>query len=350
MRILVVIGAGASFDSWPELVFKRSMDDDLRIPLANLLFEPKHTQNDLLNKYHLMGIASALRASSRLLGNEFSIENELAKINYTAIKRKDPNNLEGLFKTRFYLHSLITRLTNDTIQKTSSHTVYVDLLRQLKNWIDESPDQRCVDLVVFNYDTLIEQAMETVYCFNWRVKNGINPLSAYYQGKNLKIYKPHGSINWGREIVQGEGHYVYYDTDSVISNYENIEFANSFQKISVDVFENYAISKNFVPAIAIPFKGKTDFQECPEEMQVKMLEATKKADKLITLGWRGADEHFTKLLKENTNIDDVYVVSPNADTHLDKIFPHINLTSIKTKFSSFVSDTSDFENLLSRFN
>lgn len=80
-----------------------------------------------------------------------------------------------------------------------------------------------------------------------------------------------------------------------------------------------------------------------------MLEAIQGADKVITLGWKGADEHLTILLKENHKIDEVYIVSPKADTHLDKIFPAEKLKPYESTFRYFVSDTPTLETLLSTF-
>ena len=170
MHLLIVIGAGASHDCWLEHIPKPIDHEDLRLPLANLLFSHIPYQNTYLQKYNLMGLAGTLRNKARMQGQTYDVEVELATIYNEANTRKDYNGLQNLFKARFYLHSLITNLTQLTLEHTYSHTVYVDLLNKLKDWIDQSPSTRFVDIVVFNYDNLLEKAMENVYNYDWQSK------------------------------------------------------------------------------------------------------------------------------------------------------------------------------------
>lgn len=346
MRILVVIGAGASFDAWPSHI---QPQDHQKLPLANELFSSKHYQDIFLSDYRLMGLASKLRRLSASRGKEFDIELELSKINSVAVKRNDLNTIQDLFKARFYLHRLITTLSGETLKSTRSHTVFVDLLNQIKDWIDDSRQNRFVDIVTFNYDDLIENAMENVYNVDWDSKNKQNPLSAYYSGQNLKIYKPHGSINWGREVTVNDNHYSYISVNQVFEQYNRLELQHSFQFIKSNIFTDGG-SKIFIPAIAVPLGEKTSFDECPQEMQQEMVEATREADKIITLGWKGADQHFNSLLKNNPKVKEVYVISPGADTKLDAIYSDEKLKRTKSTFRHFVSDSDALESLLRSFN
>ncbi len=346
MRILIVIGAGASFDSWPKHL--ASTEHYKKIPLANDLFAALPAQNELLNQYNLMGLARQLRRKIEFLGKNFDIEAELENINKVASNRNDPNTIKSLFITRFYLQHLIKNMAIGTLNHTNSDTVYVDLLNQLKDWIDESPSTRFVDIVSFNYDHLLEKAMETVYSYDWSSKNKNTPLNAYYAGNNLRIFKPHGSINWGREILKNDQHFSYSELNAVFSEFDQIELAHSFQLVDPNIFTD-ARQKIFIPAIAIPFKQKTNFDECPQEMLAKMLEAVQDADKIMTFGWKGTDEHFTNLLKDNKKIDEVYIISPEADTSLDKVFPLDLFKPFKSTFRYFVSDSPTFENILHEF-
>lgn len=347
MHLLVVVGAGASFDCWPEHV--RTAINQQKLPLANDLFSTLPTQGAILNEYNLMGLASRLRKKEKASGKSFDVEAELATISKLAEAIGDKNTIQSLFKARFYIHRITNILTKKTLSHTNSHTVYVDLLNQLKEWIDQSPTTRFVDIVVFNYDNLIEKAMETVYNYDWRNKTQQLPLNAYFAGNNMRIYKPHGSINWGREILKNGSHFSYGDIENVFREFDQLELAHGFQFIDPDVITDPGMGKIFIPAIAVPFKTKTNFDECPQGMQVEMLKAIKNANKIITLGWKGADENFTSLLSENDKIDEIYVVSPRAETQLNKALPMAKLTPIETTFSCFVSDTVALEGLLSTF-
>jgi hypothetical protein len=81
-----------------------------------------------------------------------------------------------------------------------------------------------------------------------------------------------------------------------------------------------------------------------------MVTAVKSANKLITLGWKGADEHFTKLLEsENDGIDGVTVVSPSGDTNLVTVFDSEIIDKIESKFSYFVGESDGLVNLLKSY-
>lgn len=347
MRLLIIIGAGTSFDCWPKIFEGRH--DVQKLPLANELFSNDRKQSELINLYRLGGLASKLRSRSRTSGDVFDIEAELTAINDVAVEQDDKNYIQALFTTRFYLQHLIKDLTNRTLELTDSVTLYIELLNKLKDWVLESRNNRFVDIVTFNYDTLLEDAMENVYPHDWRIKNDANRISAYYQGANLKIFKPHGSIDWGREITKDDKHFQFYDLKDVVKNFNTINLANSIKYISPDDFINMSLEKNYVPAIAVPFKGKTDFQECPKEMLDEMVEAIKDADKVMTLGWKGTDKHFTEILKtKNKKVDKVFVVSPDGETQLETIYPS-QIKPIRSTFSNFISETDELETILQSF-
>ena len=343
MRLLIVIGAGASYDSWPPFAGDGDFKD--HIPVANRLFAPWAKQNMILREYDLMGLAAALRRKELLAAKDFDIEAELGQISANANKRGDLNSLLDLYKARFYLHRLVRDYTNETNNVTQKHTVYVDMLHQIKNWIDESPQQRFVDIVVFNYDTLIEDAMKQVYSHDWDLKAGHASIAHYYVHKNVRIFKPHGSINWGRQLEDNDPSYELPTT--AFKHFNSVSLTEKFDLVDPNVFTNGSISKKFVPAIAIPFKDKYSFQECPPYMFEAMKAAIKSADKLLTLGWKGADQHFTKLIKDTNNtIDEAIVISPSGETQLGDTLPSEIIKSVESTFRHFVSESNALELLL----
>lgn len=338
MRILIVLGAGASLDCWPG---NSKIIEYERIPLANKLFAPLLVQEELLNKYELMGIASLLRKKYRIEGDNFDIEKELGMIASRAAKNKDLNNEKGLFKIRFYLHSLIVSLTKQTLNH-SSHTTYVDLLEEIKDWIEVSPSNRKVDIITFNYDDLIERAMDNVYSYDWKLKH---PLTGYYEGNNLNIFKPHGSVNWGRIVEMNGQPYMYSEYTDAFRDFNKIDLKDDFQYVNVNDFRHSL--KNYVPAIAVPVKNKVDFKECPPEMYRRMSEAVGDASIVITIGWKGGDAHFTKLIKDtNSKVKKIHVIGPSGETSLVGHFPDEFFEFHKFGFSQFVSNSVRFGELL----
>lgn len=339
MRILIVIGAGASYDAATTTGIGRE-----RLPLANELFSTGLFQSRFLTKYNLMGLASQLRLKSRV--NDFNVEFELDQINNQATRINDLNRLQDLFKTRFYIHNLIQELTKNTLSNTSYHTVYIDLLNQLKDWIDEDQQNHFVDIVSFNYDNLLEHAMMNVYGYNWRYKSVDNKMNAYLYGNNLKIYKPHGSTNWGKKINQGK-----ITLDDLFDQFNEIEIDNNPVWLDPNYFLENNRSVEYIPAISIPFKHKSGFDECPGYMKVIMLEAIKSANALFSLGWKGADTHFTSLLKsDGKQIKKVAVISPSGDTYLNEVFPDLEIQFIKHGFREFIYKNNLLRELLNKLN
>jgi hypothetical protein len=53
-----------------------------------------------------------------------------------------------------------------------------------------------------------------------------------------------------------------------------------------------------VPAIAIPVETKTEF-ECPESHLDCLREMVDSVTKLLIIGWRGAENHFLRLLRDS---------------------------------------------------
>jgi len=56
--------------------------------------------------------------------------------------------------------------------------------------------------------------------------------------------------------------------------------------------------KTVYPAIAIPVESKEVF-ECPAEHLAALTKALPEIDRMIVIGWRAAEEHFLKLLREH---------------------------------------------------
>lgn len=344
MKLLIIIGAGASHDCIPN---HTEPSEEFRLPLANQLFSfLLPTQRTGLRRYGLTNIASTLREKADKQGEKFNIEEELR-----VIKDKADLNIEkSLFKARFYIQDLIRELTNKNIESTSSYTVYTDLLRKVKDWTEASPMSRTVDIVTFNYDNLIENAMAHVYSYEWEIEKTREELKLkeYYSLHNVKIYKPHGSINWARKIIKTNNYFLYKRPEETFEVFNSIHLTDQFRFVDSSCIDNPDVEKDYIPAIAIPFRRKNDFDECPPEMQEKMRDAINQADKVITFGWKGAEGKFLQLLEANSKINKVYVISRNGNTNLKEIFLPDKLDLINTSFSSFISDNHAFEGLLDR--
>jgi hypothetical protein len=194
--------------------------------------------------------------------------------------------------------------------------------------------------VTFNYDTLIEDALGI---------HGVkfDHLEAYInRDPRFALYKLHGSVDWARL------HYV--GANNRDSRHQLIDKAGQLQEpqqgtgyriwhsIDTDLREGGLVG---LPAIAIPLQQKTTF-ECPQEHISHLAEQLPKVRKILAIGWRGMEQHFTSLLKERLGnaMQKLHVVSKGEGDatmkHL-KIAAQLNraeCTCADHGFSAFVSD------------
>jgi hypothetical protein len=54
------------------------------------------------------------------------------------------------------------------------------------------------------------------------------------------------------------------------------------------------------PAIALPISGKAEF-ECPESHLLALVDSLPHVSRVLAIGWRGAEDHFLKVLAGNLN-------------------------------------------------
>jgi hypothetical protein len=167
----------------------------------------------------------------------------------------------------------------------------VTLLDLIDQWL---PGYGSVCLVTFNYDLLIEHAL------NYK-RIAINSLTDYISHPSYKLIKADASINWGREVRS-----PMIDPDKspiqvafeMIERIEELEFADEFVWTGdhdMGRLPNQGMS--VFPALAIPLVAKSDF-ECPKAHQEALQECIPAVPKILVIGWRGAEKHFLELLSK----------------------------------------------------
>jgi hypothetical protein len=86
------------------------------------------------------------------------VERELARLKQQT--KTYPRAFSELTAIRFYLHHALWECQQDWHNGHNGITNYAALLRELDRWRFETRDTIC--FVTFNYDTILEQAMELV--------------------------------------------------------------------------------------------------------------------------------------------------------------------------------------------
>jgi hypothetical protein len=184
--IMVIFGAGASYDSVPSRPPSGHIRSSVpsRPPLANELFLPLGLFADSLRYFpQCKPIVPYLQAHDP----NVTIERKLEILQSEG--DNDPERKRQIAAVRWYLQFVISQCDIEWGGVAQGVTNYVTLLDQLRRCRGTAP----VLLVTFNYDRLIEEALSSLAI-------SVTDLTHYTQHEAFKLFKLHGSTNWGREV------------------------------------------------------------------------------------------------------------------------------------------------------
>lgn len=310
--LLVVTGAGASFDCIPDLV-----SDDLtlhvsglpprpfghvRPPLTKDLISHNPFANEVLSNWKWASpVVDYLRrgmGSGDIENQTVTLEQALAKYHELRIDEM-PMHLQAF---EFFLRDLLWQSTEymSSADLAGGKTNYTTLLLALRIWASEG--DRCVVIVNFNYDLLLEHAAEQVWDFNpWS-------LDSYLGDDVVSILKPHGSVQWARPATS-KGH---------VTARSGVEFGElairEFLEGGIDVDKLTVVNHvthNWVetgamqlstPALALPVQSKQRFV-WPAEHLARLRQLHGAVSKTLIIGWQALDpmilDEFGPLLRQN---------------------------------------------------
>lgn len=295
--LMVVFGAGASYDSVPGRSVKQGFPRgslNYRPPLADELFADSPEFVDPIKRFPML---HRLLPRLRHIPEGRTVEAELGRLQAEGVD--DPERVRQLAAVRCYLHYLIwdfTRRWEDEV--AHSATNYKTLTEDIRRWLRHG-NRAC--LVTFNYDTLLESALPILGLKVNRLGYG-DPytIDEFVAHDHVKVVKVHGSMNWGREVETPVEDLPNLNTWQVM--YRLIDLAPELRVSSrYRVMREWPIGKEgtaaFVPAVAIPLERKSDF-ECPQEQMRALQQCVPEVTRLLVVGWRAADDHFVKLLAD----------------------------------------------------
>ena len=199
-------------------------------------------------------------------------------------------------------------------------TNYVTLIDQLRRYRGRDP----VLLVTFNYDRMLENALQSVNIT-------IGGLPDYIRYDDFKLFKLHGSVHWGREveilIPDIGGLNVWAVANQLISQAETVKVTDRFHLV-----QDYPIGKidniPLFPAIAIPVETKSDF-ECPQDHLDCLAQHLSRVDRIVIIGWRAAESHFLAILKEKLPSDIPVQVVAGKKTSAEDILEKVQRFGIR---------------------
>lgn len=275
--LMVVFGAGASYDSAPSLPLG-VRPYEFRPPLADELFDDRPSFSDLAQKYaRMLPIVPFLRERGGR-----SVEQTLERLK--AESERYPDRVKQLLAVQFYLREVLLRCGSEWKQQSKGVTNYCTLLAEIAKY------QQRVLIVTFNYDLLLEDALSAPP-HSFKPARIPDYVSSHPMFTVIKI---HGSVNWWRIVNPSFG---------PMSPAELIE-EGRLQRPS-DLFAMDISSQNsgqgfaYLPAIAIPLVTKDEF-ECPPDHLQKLQDTLPKVTKILFIGWQGKDDKFLDLLSRFT--------------------------------------------------
>lgn len=285
---MVIFGAGASYDSCPTYPAGLPGPGN-RPPLAKDLFDNRQLFVDALDYFpQCKPVVPRLR-DPNVLDGHYSIEMLLQEIEEESATY--PRGKQELLAIRCYLQRAISECQREWQIVTRGVTNHLSLLREIER-LRKNDEQ--VLLVTFNYDTILDEALK---------ERGfrIDRMGDYKIGHPFfKLFKLHGSINWGLELEsQIPANVNLSDPPSVlrsiIENADRLVLSDRYVLCpprSMGVLDNCPV----FPAIAIPVQQKSKFV-CPELVLKELVSMLPRVTKIITIGWRATEDHFLRLLK-----------------------------------------------------
>lgn len=310
--LLVIFGAGASYDSVPSHPPARGPlpdmrprgTDNYRPPLANELFQERALFAEKLERYkQCLAIVPYLRH----LGKH-QLEEVLEQLQTEAVSY--PHGYQQLAAVRYYLHDMLWACGDAWLQEAHGVTNYRTLLDEINRF--RRPDE-IVSLVTFNYDTLLESGLQDLGFTITLVSNYI------HQNPHYKVFKVHGSVNWGQVVDSADFEAVRHDMHPYPTIERMITRVNNFQ-----ITESFVLSRTrpmgwvdgrpVFPAIAIPVQAKSKFA-CPQSHIDCLEKLLPKVTKILIIGWRATEQHFLQLLDAHLpKLVYVYIVA-GAEEH-----------------------------------
>jgi hypothetical protein len=280
--LMVIFGAGASYDSWSSRrVSGRAIDErnivPSRPPLADELFSNVPEFRKLLDAYpKCRPLVPRLEPQAK---GSVSLEDRLEQFDSQA--STDPERQRQLLSIRYYLRDLIQDCEHKWTQLTNGVSNYATLLDDIRRGSESM-------LVTFNYDTLIERALADLGVQIGGMRNYID--SAF------PLIKFHGSIDWVQWVEVDDAPPGGLRPEELILHARSLRNVGEPRKVGAQQPSgDDSLSK--IPALAIPVVTKSQFI-CPQSHIDRLKEFLPKVEKILVIGWRGSEKHFLKLLSE----------------------------------------------------
>jgi hypothetical protein len=298
-RLVVIIGAGASFDCASELVNKRP---ELQPPLVKDLFAPRLAE--FLDRYPLAQAAAAdiRRAIAPESENAVPLERYL---------REGLRDSEDMYAQRRYRQVPLYLQDVFLAASVTSGRGFTTEPDNYNALINKALGLDDVLFLTLNYDTLLDDRLF--------IYGDLLDLNSYVSDPKWALIKLHGSVNWGRRIVidaasafdmfdrassRGEAIDRLEVINKLIDGPGDLTFATDEIELRLqqDLGERRFDGREAVyyPALSVPV-GEEDELVCPREHLGAAGQRLQQPDglNLLVIGYSGLDREVLQLLGES---------------------------------------------------
>lgn len=276
--LMVVLGAGASYDSWSSFPPDRMPRESeiFRPPLAKELFLPFAPFRAASEQYE--------RCQPLLPYLEYQDNVEEILEQFRVEAEDNVERRRQLLALQYYIREIIVACQTDWLRKTHRVTNFRTLVDQVQG----CPE---VCFVTFNYDVLLENALLAIDVH-------FPDISSYVSNINYKLFKLHGSTDWRRWLPARTTNLRSNDQPSDV---ELIRAAPQVGEDALIIKEGGQLPQTLqelhfhLPALAILTLSKSSFVCPPEHVEV-LTRCIRKVDKIAIVGWRAGERNFLEVL------------------------------------------------------
>ena len=241
-----------------------------------------------------------------------------------------------LAAVRYYLHLVIRDFEAKWHEVHNGITNYVTLLDQVRR-ARKSGEPVCI--VTFNYDRMIEAALGSLGI-------SITAMSHYIENPEFKLFKLHGSVNWGRRVRApfdsvNRGRSVWDLIKELIQEADKLELSSDYELVS-EFPIGKLVTVPLFPALAIPVVTKRGY-ECPDEHLECLKALLPQTRVILTIGWRGTESHFLSMLAQGVNGNEILLAAVTGTNRDSKaVIEALRAASIPIKGYRFGKGFTDF--------
>jgi len=280
--LLVVLGAGASYDAVPVYPPPSLEGTPMRLPLANDLFAERYLS-------YIAHFPRCFPIIPYLMNQQSGVTVERVLQQLQDEGESNPERHNQLTAVRYYLHYMIGSHDLNWCRSAVGVTNHLTMLDQIRHVLGNQP----ICIVTFNYDRIIETVL---------AQRGITfaSIDDYIRNDLCTLFKLHGSVNWGREVISPIAGLP--DTNwlalaqQIIDQAHELKVSDRFHVVQDQPIFHFD-GKPLYPAMAIPLETKTAY-ECPLEHVGVLRSQLAEVDQVIIVGWRAADQPFVRMLAD----------------------------------------------------